>query len=29
VVIIEALPRNPTGKIMRRLLKPELDKLEA
>jgi acyl-CoA synthetase (AMP-forming)/AMP-acid ligase II len=29
VVIIEALPRNPTGKIMRRLLRPELDKLEA
>ncbi|MHA7813169.1 MAG: class I adenylate-forming enzyme family protein [Phycisphaerales bacterium] len=29
VVVIESLPRNATGKIMRRLLKPELDKLEA
>ncbi len=29
VVVIEALPRNPTGKIMRRLLRPELDKIEA
>lgn len=29
VVVIESLPRNPTGKIMRRLLKPELEKLEA
>ncbi len=29
VVVIEALPRNPTGKIMRRLLKPELEKREA
>ena len=29
IVVIEALPRNATGKIMRRLLKPELEKLEA
>lgn len=29
VVVIEALPRNATGKIMRRLLRPELEKLEA
>lgn len=29
VVVIEALPRNATGKIMRRLLKPELERLDA
>lgn len=29
IVVIEALPRNATGKIMRRLLRPELEKLEA
>lgn len=29
VVLIEALPRNATGKIMRRLLRPELDQLGA
>jgi long-chain acyl-CoA synthetase len=29
VVVIESLPRNPTGKIMRRMLRPELDRLGA
>lgn len=29
IVIIESLPRNATGKIMRRLLKPELERLDA
>jgi acyl-coenzyme A synthetase/AMP-(fatty) acid ligase len=29
VVVIEALPRNATGKIMRRLLHPELERLDA
>ncbi len=29
VVVIEALPRNATGKIMRRLLRPELEQLDA
>lgn len=29
VILIEALPRNPTGKIMRRLLKDELEKMDA
>lgn len=29
IIVIESLPRNPTGKIMRRLLRPELEKLEA